>query len=124
MFGGHAFATVNKEYANNFSITDAERDSTKGPKSLFTYLYKVSPVDEKEMHEESAKWRSGEARQHLGHSKSLDDYIEKQNQSVFVSKKGFKVDDIDTLHNHPQVVNDTRIMEKSVRRTRRDKEQS
>ena len=102
----HAHATVDKAYADNYANLDAERDYTRDPKSLFTYTYKVSPVDEKEMHTETEPWRSDPIKKNTR--------LEKDSKNIYVSKKGFKVEGLAEMHNHPVIVNDTRALERAL----------
>lgn len=106
----HAFATKDKQYADNHSVLDAERDWKAGPKSLFTYLYKVSPVDAHEMHSETEEWR-GDKVKRVQPKKDLD--------NILVSKKGFRVEGLETMHPHPQIVTDNKILENVMRSERR-----
>lgn len=103
----HAYATTDKEYADNYSVMDAERDYTRDPKSLFTYNYRVSPVDEKEMHAETEPWRNDPIKKNLRLAKDIP--------NIYVSKKGFKVEGIEAMHPHGQIVTDNKILEKVMR---------
>jgi hypothetical protein len=100
----HAHATTDKAYADNYSTLDAERDYSRDPKSLFTYTYRVSPVDEKEMHSETEPWRNDPVKKNLRLAKDIP--------NIYVSKKGFKVEGIESMTAHPQIVTDNKILEK------------
>lgn len=102
----HAHATTDKAYADNYANLDAERDHSVDPKSLFTYTYKVSPVDAKEMHTETGPWRNDPVKKNLR--------IAKDTENIYVSKKGFKVEGLEAMHNHPVIVNDTRALERAI----------
>lgn len=101
----HAHATTDKAYADNYSYLDAERNNNaRDPKSLFTYLYKVSPVDAKEMHAETEPWRNDPVKKNLRLAKDIP--------NIYVSKKGFKVEGLEAMHNHPVIVTDNKILER------------
>jgi hypothetical protein len=112
----HAHATTDKAYADNYSYR--AKDETRDPKSLFTYTYKVSPVDEKEMQSETEPWRTDPVKENLR--------LAKDTPNIYVSKKGFKVEGIESMRAHPQIVTDNKVLENSRRawRRRRDREES
>lgn len=114
----HAHATTDKAYANNYSTLDAERDYSRDPKSLFTYTYRVSPVDEKEMQSETEPWRTDPVKKNLRLAKDIP--------NIYVSKKGFKVEGIESMRAHPQIVTDNKVLENALSawRRRRDREES
>lgn len=102
----HAHATTDKAYADNYAVLDAERDSHRDPKSLFTYTYRVSPVDEKEMHSETEPWRTDPIKENLR--------LPKDTKNIYVSKKGFKIEGLETMRNHPVIVSDNRALQRAL----------